>query len=251
MSEGTVSESTVTDSSAERGGPAGHSAASTVVLWDLDGTLCDLLIDIADVRAWKAKLEQRFGTERAGAGGVWTGGWSPMLPSLEAALSAVGADAAERAQTYDDLDRWELAALNGVRLHPDAITVASRLETLGVRQAIITNNGPLAAERGLAEVAAGCGDQPVPRWIRVATRCAAYRAKPMADMLLHALEPATAPSLVLVVGDQPGDVAAADDLRERTAFDVVSVQASAGVLSATPSDVARLQAAGLGWVVGV
>lgn len=213
-----------------------------IILWDLDRTLADLHIDIADVRAWKTRLAERF--EPRG----WDGGWSPMLPSLEAALRAVGADDTERSEVYDTLDAWELDAMTGVTVHDELLGLACQLSRIGVAQAIITNNGRPACERALGEIdarAARLGWTP-PRWDGVATRCAELRAKPTADILERAVDEAGRRfDRAVVIGDSPGDIEAAAALGRARLIEVLCVRAEAGALTMTPAVRAEVRAWGM------
>lgn len=216
-----------------------------IVLWDLDGTLVDLRIAIEDVQRWKAALAERF--EPRG----WSGGWSPLLPSLEGALDAVGADERERRTVYDELDRWELDALEGVDVHDDLLGVACALTRLEVGQAIVTNNGQPACSAGLealAERARRLGWAP-PRFDGVATRAYDLRAKPAADILERAIDEAGRRfDRALVIGDSPGDVQAAAALGRARLIEVLVARADGGSLVMSPAVRTEIRAWGLGAV---
>lgn len=215
------------------------------VLWDLDGTLCDLVIDIEDVRSWKRTLGERFAAKSP----PYEGSWSPFLPSLEAALETTAASLVERVAAYADLDRWEGAAVQRIDVHDDALSRVALLSESYVWQGIITNNGRTAADAGLAalaqrSVALGF---VLPRWDAVVTRVADVRAKPLPDMLHRAL-PAEPVDGVVVVGDQPGDAAAARALHA-SGVPTVYVRAAAGALSAPDDVAATLLEWGLDWLL--
>ncbi len=193
--------------------------ASTAILWDLDGTLVHLRIAIESVRSWKQTLQERFGATG------WTGGWSPILPSIERALDHVaaveGAAAAARwrRETYDDLDRWEVDALSSVDPIPEGLECARRWRSSPT--AIVTNNGSLALAAALPVLdAAGLATEGLP----LVHRGPQLPAKPSAAMFQVALERlgqrSSGVRRVLVIGDSPGDAAAAKALAQSCAVPV-------------------------------
>jgi FMN phosphatase YigB (HAD superfamily) len=208
---------------------AADSSSRAAVLWDLDGTLVDLEITLDDVRAWKRELDSVF--EPLG----WSEGWSPLLESLERALDTVG-DALDRAQVYALLDERELEALKGIRVHDAVLAVAAELSALGVRQAIVTNNGPsalLEAERAMAARAGELGVAP-PRFDVGLCRGPARRAKPAPDILRDALSALGGGfDAVVMVGDSSADEGAAHALAAEDDVAVSFVRATAGALSAS------------------
>ena len=209
----------------------GGADMRAIVLWDLDRTLVDLQVDIEDVRRWKVELAARF--EPRG----WAGGWSPMLPSLEGALSTVGASDQERRTTYDDLDRWEFEALAGVDVHDEMLRVVCALSRAQVPQALITNNGVRACKVGIEALRARAERLawPSPCFGAVVTRSADVRSKPNADMFERAIDAADRPPAqpfagAVVIGDSPGDFEAAGALGRVRTIEVLAIRAEKGRL---------------------
>jgi len=214
-----------------------------IVLWDLDGTLVELAIPRAAVDTWRARLGEMF------APFGYAGPWAPLLPSLEAALATAGRAAAAGARgapaapaVYAALDLWESEALGGVTVLEGAAEGFARLAARGVRQAVITNNGPTVAARALEVLAewARARGGVWPAKIDLVTRGPGLRAKPAPDMLARACDLAGAEVLpasgVVVIGDRDDDARAAAALEERRARPVLFVRARAGRFGAAAPD---------------
>ena len=198
----------------------------TAVIWDLDGTLVRLQVGLEDIAGWKRALQERF------ACFGWSGGWSPLLPSLEGALREAAAqlseqDAADlRRHCYAELEAWESAALRGVSVVPDVARLLTDLSRCELHMALVSNNGPTAADRGLAALsehlsALGAGTTGIST---VVTRGPNLRAKPCDDMYREALRLLERQhgevSRVVCIGDSPGDLAAAAALHQSSGLPV-------------------------------
>jgi len=198
----------------------------TFVLWDLDGTLVRLDVELHEIARWKEQLQEQF--EPLG----WSGGWSPLLPSLEAALDLATSSLAEaeaqalRADTYARLDEWEAAALGGASVITEVAELLTALSRSEVHMALVSNNGPSAVARGLAVleahlVATGAGTSGLSA---VVPRAATLAAKPSADMLAEAVRQLEhqhgEPWRLVCIGDSPGDLAAARALSQANGLPV-------------------------------
>jgi len=213
------------------------SDAGVALLWDLDRTLVRFDVPLEDVGKWKTRLRRRF--EPLG----WTHGFSPLLPSLEAALDFVAHERSPaesfrlRQKTYEDLDEWELAALRGVTPIERGLRRLVACAELDLPMALVTNNGPSVTTRGLETIAdwGEAHDAPALGGLVTVHRHPLLRAKPSSAPLgaaLSALErrAATPFSLVAVIGDSPHDEAAALALERVSSTEVVFVEASDGEL---------------------
>lgn len=192
-----------------------RTPAEPPVVWDLDGTLVRLGVDPAAIVRWKEALAQRFPR--------WRGGFSPLLPSLEAALAdAAVALPAEKARAlrmsvYQNLDTWEETALGAVEVLVPTADRFLALATTGRPMALVSNNGGPAVSRGLdaLTVYAAARGLPPPALAAVVCRGPDLPAKPDPAMLrcaLTRLQSASGganPDALAVVGDQPGDAEAA------------------------------------------
>ena len=235
---------------AEREGVSGDGTtgvatdAEAVLLWDLDRTLVRLEVSLEDVARWKKRLSSRF--EPLG----WTAGFSPLLPSLEAALDAVsqGRTAADmlrlRREVYEDLDTWEKEALVGVAPIENSLARLAACAEAGLPMGVVTNNGPGALARGLEAIdewGERCGAPHLGELFSV-HRHPTVRAKPSPagfDLALSSIAAGlTRPvELVVVIGDSPHDRAAAEALGRGRSTRVIFVQASE--LGLEPSPEAR------------
>jgi beta-phosphoglucomutase-like phosphatase (HAD superfamily) len=115
-----------------------------------------------------------------------------------------------RRTTYDDLDGWEASAIQAVEAIPESIEALR--DHLHLPTAVVTNNGFQAAVRGLERLEDEGVDTA--RIGGLVHRCAALRAKPSPAMFQVAIDRLAgvvgrASTSVVVVGDSPGDAAAA------------------------------------------
>ena len=166
------------------------------VLFDLDGTLLDLPVDIEPVRREVERL-----LREAGDGG-------PARPLLDAIDRADRAAAGQgggrlRARARALLDAAELAAAPRARARPGAVGAAAALARRGLRLAIVTDNGraclaPALAAAGLDAFA----------WHAV-TRDDVARPKPSPDGVVAAARAmCPAGGALWFAGDTPRDLAA-------------------------------------------
>jgi len=220
-------------SAASAGPPAVRSLLDFIVgdepvfvLWDLDGTLVRLDVELREIARWKEQLQEQFGALG------WSGGWSPLLPSLEGALALAGASlaaaAAEElcAQAYQRLDAWEAAAVRGVEPVTEVAELLTGLTRCEVHMALVSNNGPSAVAQGLACLdahlnAIGAGTNGLSA---VVSRGPEHAAKPAPAMLSEAVRLLERqhgePSRIVCIGDSPGDLAAARALSAATCVPV-------------------------------
>jgi phosphoglycolate phosphatase-like HAD superfamily hydrolase len=198
----------------------------TFVLWDLDGTLVRLQVGLDDIAVWKQSLQERF--ESFG----WTGGWSPLLPSLEAALEQAAGQLSDqqaeelRQQCYLELDQWEAAALRGVSVVHEVVRLLTDLSRCELHMALVSNNGPMAVARGLSILdehlsAIGAGTTG---FSALLARGPGLRAKPCDDMFVESVRLLERQhgeaSRIVCIGDAPGDLAAAAALHVSTGLPV-------------------------------
>lgn len=153
-----------------------------VILWDLDRTLVDILIDLTAIQRWKAELTAEFA--RFGLSPTL----SPMLPAMENALDGLrcsDASAAEQLghRVYELLDGWENADATGFRVHEQPVAMFVALASAGVPQAVVTNNGGPVVQRALKICLPGA----VYANTVVVTRTFGRRAKPSREPLMEAL----------------------------------------------------------------
>jgi phosphoglycolate phosphatase-like HAD superfamily hydrolase len=196
------------------------------VLWDLDGTLVKLDVPLREIATWKEQLQVRF--EPFG----WTGGWSPLLPSLEAALALAAASLADdEAQAlctdvYARLDEWEAAAVRDVEVVVGVVELLTVLSRCEVHMGLVSNNGPAAVALGLAVLdehltALGSGTTGLSA---VVCRAPGRAAKPAGDPLAEAVRQLERqhgePMRVVYIGDSPGDLAASRALFESSGLPV-------------------------------
>jgi phosphoglycolate phosphatase-like HAD superfamily hydrolase len=176
-------------------------AVADAVLFDLDGTLLDLPVDIEPVRREVERL-----LAEAGQGGPAL----PLLEAIERAAAAVAMDRGEaagrelRAQARCLIDVAELTAVRGARPRPGAVEVVARLGCLGLRLGIVTDNGraclaPALAAAGLDASAFGAA----------VTRDDIEHPKPAPDgVILAARTLCPSGGAIWYAGDSPRDVAA-------------------------------------------
>lgn len=203
---------------------------NTALLWDMDGTLLRLLITYPQVLAWKSRLAPRLASQG------WDKPLSPMLPCLEEALR--GAEPALRRSIYQDLDRWELEDLQGIELIEP---LAARMCQLAAHHptAIITNNGPGAAQAGLEALARSSAGRgwPAPRVEALLPRGPELAAKPSPDALVKALDLLGCEAGIMI-GDARSDEEAALALQAQ-GRPVVYVKADQEALRLPPGQDAR------------
>jgi phosphoglycolate phosphatase-like HAD superfamily hydrolase len=208
------------------------------VLFDLDGTLLWLAVDIERVRRELSGLFAPRGFD---------GRFAPVLPSIEeAARTVAGSEAERRAlvrQGRGLLDAAELTAARSSRARGGAGPLLAELAARGIEWGVITDNGAACAAPALAT--AGLAPPAVPRV--VVTRDDVDRPKPDPGGVARAargLLPAG--GLLWLVGDHPRDVAAA--IAARPLLDGVDVRAAALLGGRGAAD--ALRAAGADTVIG-
>ena len=160
----------------------------SAVLFELDGTLLDLPVDIEPARREVERL-----LEEAGQGG-------PARPLL-AAIDRAG-DPELRAAARRILDAAELAAAGRARARPGAAAAVAALAQRGFRLGIVTDNGRacLAAALSAAGLEGG--------WHAV-TRDDVERPKPAPDGVISAARAlCPAGGALWFAGDSPRDVIA-------------------------------------------
>lgn len=191
---------------------------TTGVIWDLDGTLVRLSVSLEAIAGWKKEICKCLNAYG------WTGELSPMLPCLERALvyaTENGADEQLRQQLYGWLDDWELDALEGVEVNPSLTDAMLSFAGRSIPSAIVTNNGWRAVERALIQLNDWARQREVAPAVFATVVCRSHHlaAKPSPEGMvqaLHALERSSGGSLdhLLVVGDMPSDVQAAEALQD-------------------------------------
>jgi phosphoglycolate phosphatase-like HAD superfamily hydrolase len=186
---------------------------TAAVLFDLDGTLIDLPVDIEPARREVERVLREAGEP---------GPARPLLDAIERAAARAGEGSGLRQRARAIIDAAELAAAAQARERPGAVACVSMLERRGFRLAIVTDNGRACVREALAAV--GLGDVS---W-NVITRDDIARPKPAADGVVAAAR-AVCPDggVVWYAGDSPRDVAAARaaaaELGERYHVRVVAV----------------------------
>lgn len=174
-------------------------AVPPAVLFDLDGTLLHLPVDIEPARREIAAL-------LAAAG--WRGPAAPLLGVIDRAAAALEGDAAARLRqgARAILDRAELRAAPRARARPGAPALLAELSRRRAPLGLVTNQGracvaPALAAAGL-EAAAGFGV--------IVTRDDVAQAKPAPDGVVRAVR-ALLPGggSAAFVGDSRSDVTAA------------------------------------------
>lgn len=176
---------------------------SVAALFDLDGTLLRIDVDIEEVRQRLAALFAPYGVSRP---------FRPILKRIpEAAAEAVGAGGAPL--TDDDrgrlaragfavLDEWEVAGARSARPRPEAAEVLAALAARGVRLGLVTNNG-----RACVPVALAAARLPAEVFAAISTRDDAAPKPDPAGIIAVARK--TGAKTVWYVGDHPRDVQAA------------------------------------------
>lgn len=166
-------------------------------LFDLDGTLVDLLVDIEAVRRRAAALFEARG---------WRGELRPILSAIDEAAAAVEPDPRRRATLVAEargvISAAELEAAAACRPRPGAAAVIEHLAARGAALAVVSNNSHASVERALERLGAR---QHV---AAVVGRDDVERPKPDPAGLLLALERLGDPAAALWVGDRPADVEA-------------------------------------------
>jgi phosphoglycolate phosphatase-like HAD superfamily hydrolase len=179
---------------------SGVGPGAGAILFDMDGTLLDLPLDIDRMRR---EVEEVL--RAAGQGGPAR----PVLAAIERAAAAVSdargdaAGRALRAEALAAIDRAELDAAPRAVARPGARELADDLAALGVPLGVVTDNGraclPLAlAAAGLDHIA----------WHPV-TRDDVARTKPAPDGVVAAARALCAGGTIWMIGDSPRDVGAA------------------------------------------
>jgi phosphoglycolate phosphatase-like HAD superfamily hydrolase len=122
---------------------------ATAVVFDLDGTLVSLPVDIAAVRQ---QLSRRF--DALG----YSGGFSPVLAGIDEAAQRVGETAAERARlrrlAREIIDRAEVLAAASAKVCSGARELVSALHQAGIPLGLVTNNGRACVPACLAALGA-------------------------------------------------------------------------------------------------
>lgn len=170
------------------------------VIFDMDGTLLRLDVDIEAVRLSLAELFAPFGVSAP---------FRPILrriPEAAREAAARGGDAAalER-QGLAILDRHEVAQAASARARPGVVDIVTRLDRAGVPLAVVTDNGRACA--GAALAAAGF---PVAAFRAVVTRDDVPRPKPDPSGILFAARALGLPvsASIWYIGDHAKDVEA-------------------------------------------
>lgn len=173
-------------------------------MFDFDGTLCDLPVDIEPVRAEIAAALAARGFD---------GEMRPLLPAIDAGVAAVEPDfdarAALRAMLLDKITEAELLAAARAAFLPGVVDALAALNREGIPWGIATDNSARAvtasfAELGASDLLAGhpvCGRGDV------------ANAKPAPDAIVEVVSRlelvATAKWRCFVIGDSPRDIASA------------------------------------------
>jgi phosphoglycolate phosphatase-like HAD superfamily hydrolase len=170
------------------------------VLFDLDGTLLDLPVDIERARRGATALFCARG---------WSGELRPILPAITAAAAAVTGEPTERrrleAEARALIDEAELDAAARAIARTGAREAAEMLAGQGLALGIVTDNGRACVGPALA-----AGGLDHLDWRVVVTRDEVARPKPDPAGVQHAAA-ALLPrgGLLWLVGDSPRDMQAA------------------------------------------
>ena len=169
------------------------------VAFDLDGTLVDLPVDIETARAQIAELFAGLGYHE------------PMRPILDAINRAAASVAKNDAGIFpliikarNMLDLAEVEAAKTATPRPGAIKAIDRLQKLGVKLGLVTNNSRACIEPALAALGLR------PEQFSVSTRDDVRRPKPAPDGLIRiAGVLGEQGDDMWYIGDSPVDVSAA------------------------------------------
>lgn len=145
------------------------------VLFDMDGTLLDLPVDIEPVRARVRELLAAHG---------WTGPMRPLLGAIEqaaAALADPAQAAALRRQARGVIDAAEVEAAGHATARPGAREAVACAARAGHRVGIFTSNG-----RGSVAPALAAAGLPAGGWTVIVTRDDVESPKPAPDGLVRA-----------------------------------------------------------------
>jgi phosphoglycolate phosphatase-like HAD superfamily hydrolase len=203
------------------------AARSTLVLWDIDGTLVD--VRGAGRRSFALALEKAWGVVDDLAGVKFAGATDLMV--LEELRARLALDPSGDARFFDAMARIlgeQLASSPALAL-PGAIDVVTALRSRGAAQGLVTGNAARCAFTKLqsagidtaAFVAGGYGDEHADRMelaVRAKSRCGERFDR------------------VVLVGDTPSDVKAAKHIGA-VAVGVVGRAYSREQLSAAGADV--------------
>jgi len=163
-------------------------------VFDLDGTLVVLDIDIEAVRARVAQLFSAAGIVRP---------FSPILTAIDAAATELGVDTgpALRSQALEMITRAEVAAAGRARPRRGAAELVRAAARVG-EVSVVTNNSRWAAELALQRLVPEIA--PV-----IVGREDVARPKPDPEGILLATRQWAGQGAIVVVGDSPVDVRAA------------------------------------------
>lgn len=173
------------------------SATMTAVLFDLDGTLVDLPVDISAVRRRAARIFEERG---------WRGELRPILPAIDVAAAEVAGGAGDRrrlvAAARAIIDEAEIEAAERAAPRLGAAATIRALAERRVPVGVVSNNCHTAVHRAMA----GLGvDDLVGAMIG---RDDVAAPKPEPAGLAAAVARLGDPSRIVWVGDSPGDVEA-------------------------------------------
>jgi HAD superfamily hydrolase (TIGR01549 family) len=161
----------------------------SAVLFDMDGTLLRLDVDIEEVRLRLAALFAPHGVTRP---------FRPILRRISEAAAEAGKTEL-RAAGLAILDEWELKGARVARPRAGAVAAARTLAEQGTKLGIVTDNGRACVETALR--AAGFD----PAWFQIiVTRDDVPAPKPDPAGVLLAARTLGAPMVYL--GDHPKDV---------------------------------------------
>jgi len=200
------------------------------VVFDLDGTLVFLDVDIEQVRARVASLFADAGVQRR---------FSPLLANIDEAAEEVGGEGGQRlrAQALELISAAEIEAARTARPRSGAVELlraASRVAAV----AVVTNNSRRAAELALRSLVPGLA--PV-----ILGREDSSRPKPDPQGMIEAITRLDVEGAVLVVGDSPMDVRAA-----RAAGAALGRELEVAVVTGGRAEAAELVALGPDLMVG-
>lgn len=199
------------------------------VVFDLDGTLLDLPVEIEKARADIAAMFAERGYHKP---------IRPILPSINQAAASVAENDEEiypliiAARAI--LDRAETAAAANAVLRPGALETLEILKSKGVSLGIVTNNSRACIPAALTKL--GCR----PSDFVVSTRDDVRRPKPAPDGLIRiASKLGECGDTMWFIGDSPVDISAAVAANPQ-----VSPKLRAVAIPGTRSTAEQLRAAG-------